>query len=472
MLEYLKTLENHKDAYAVKMLDGPNVDSWTYSDYLHDMKRCAYQLEAKFGPIEGRHICILANTDYRYMVLLGAIIFSRAVAVPLNNLETVENLLFAVNQVESDILILSEYAEKSTFKDLLLVSEETLFDGMAVSPLEKELFDFKDEEANKLALILFTSGTTSLSKGVELSVFSLFGNKRKFLPLVYMNGTEDALNSIGYTNFPMYHLGGILAWLSWTQNGCTICMSKDPKHMLSDLENITIDYAVVTPAILKMWVNCIKRGQKKRIGNPKHVVSGGALIEPTLSKFFMDNNITVAQCYGMTELGNLVTVNYDMENHIDSIGKAMDGVDINFVDGELCIKSWSNMIGYYNNPEETKDCLKDGVISTGDLGYIDEAGYVYLTGRKKNLIILSGGENVSPEEIESKVYENPLVKECKVFEKKDRIAIEVYANNQDEQSIREYISDLNQTQPAYKKIYFVEFRDTEFDKTASGKIKR
>ncbi len=161
-----------------------------------------------------------------------------------------------------------------------------------------------------------------------------------------------------------------------------------------------------------------------------------------------------------------------MENHIDSIGKAIDGAEIICVDGEICVKSWSNMIGYYNNPDETKKCLKDGVIYTGHLGYIDEDGYVYLTGRKKNLIILSGGENVSPEEIESKIYENHLVKECKAFEKNDRIAIEIYANNQDEPNIREYISNLNQTQPAYKKIYFVEFRDTEFDKTASGKIKR
>ncbi len=472
MLAYLKLIESYKDAYIVKMLDGANADSWTYSDYLRDIKRCAYQLESKVGSINGKHICILANTDYRYMVLLGAIIFSRAVAVPLNNYETTENLLAAVELADSDMIICYECAEKESFKDLPVISEEQLFNDIWEFTNEKELLDFTDDESQQLAVILFTSGTTSLAKGVALSVENIFENAIPILPIAYIDGTENADNIVAYTNFPMYHLGGFLLWRNVSTVGGTICMSKDPKHVLNDLENITIDFADVTPALLKLFANCIKRGNRNQIGNARHVMAGGAQIETSLIRFFLDNDITFLQMYGMTETGDVITVNYDMENHIDSIGRAFGDKEVFCVDGEICVKSSSNMIGYYNNPEETKECLKDGVIYTGDLGYIDEDGYVYLTGRKKNLIILSGGENVSPEEIESKVYENPLVKECKVFEQKDRIAIEVYANNQDEQSIREYISDLNKTQPAYKKIYFVEFRETEFEKTASGKIKR
>ncbi len=472
MLDYLNLLEKYSDANVVKMLDGVNVDSWTYADYLRDMKRCAYQLEAQLGNIEGKHICLLANTDYQYMVLVGAIVFSRAVVIPLNNYEIMDNLQYAISQAEADALILPDAEEKRAFKDLTLISQEKLFATISEASDEKELVDFKDEEADNLALILFTSGTTSLSKGVALSVRNLYGNIRRIFPGAYLEGKEDTVNAHAYTNFPMYHLGGIIAWLSWTANGSTICISRDAKHVLSDLENISIDFAAVTPALLKMWVNCIKRGRKDRIGNPRHIISGGALIEPPLIKFFMDNGITVGQYYGMTETGTAVTANFDMDNHIDSIGRSADGAEVFCIDGEICVRSWSNMLGYYKNPEETKECMKDGVVYTGDLGRVDDEGYVYLTGRKKNLIILSGGENVSPEEIETKVYENSLVKECKVFEKKDRIAIEIYAPDQDEQSIKDYISNLNQTLPAYKKIYFVEFRDTEFDKTATGKIKR
>ncbi|WP_242942013.1 class I adenylate-forming enzyme family protein [Pseudobutyrivibrio sp. UC1225] len=465
-------MENHSDAFVAMMLDGKDRDRYTYTEYLRDMRKCAYQLEEQLGGIEGKHICLLANTDYRYMVLLGAILFSRAVAIPLNYNETVDNLMFAINKADADAIICSEYPQTESFKDLAVISEENLFDNISKSLDEKALRDFTDEEAQQLAMIMFTSGTTSLSKGVAISVQSLFGNIRRIFPLVFINESEDTLNSKAYTNFPMYHLGGILAWLSWTSLGGTICMSKDPKHVLTDLSNITIDFGAVTPAMLKVWVNCIKRGHKNRIGNVKHLLSGGALIEPPLIQFFIDNDLTFGQFYGMTETCNAVTENFDMINHIDSIGKAVDETEIFCVDGEICVKSWSNMMGYYKNPEETAECLRDGIIYTGDLGYIDEDGYIYLTGRKKNLIILSGGENVSPEEIETKAYENPLIKECKVFEKKDRIAIEIYAHKEDEESIREYISNLNQVMPAYKKIYFVEFRDTEFDKTASGKIKR
>lgn len=472
MLQYLKMMEGYSDAFVAEMLDGKNIESHTYAEYLKDMRRCAYQLEAQLGDIDGKHICIISKSNYKYMVLLGAIIFSRAVAIPLNNLEIVDNIRFAVNQSEADVLIYSEYPEIDTFKNIVVINEENLFDDISNSSSEKELYDFTEEESQKLSLIIFTSGTTSLSKGVALSVFSLFGNIRKILPLVYRDGIETAVNVKAYTNFPFYHMGGILLWISWTEFGSTICMSKNPKHALADLENITIDYAAVTPAMLKVWINCIKRGHKNRTGNVRHLISGGALIEPPIIKFFVDNDITFGQYYGMTEIGNVITGNFDMENHIDSIGKAIHEADVFCIDGEICVKAWSTMMGYYNNPQESEGCLQDGVIYTGDLGRIDEDGYLYITGRKKNLIILSGGENVSPEEIETKVYENSLVKECKVFEKNDRVAIEVFAQKQDEEIIREYIRDLNQIMPAYKKIYFVEFRDTEFEKTVSGKIKR
>ena len=251
-----------------------------------------------------------------------------------------------------------------------------------------------------------------------------------------------------------------------------LAMSKDPKRVLVDLENNNIDFAVVIPAMVKLWGNYVKRGRKERLGNVKFIISGGASVDTELIKLFTSEGILFTQFYGLTETGSAVTANFYKENITDSIGKAIDGAEIFCKDGEICVKTWSNMAGYYNNLEETEECMQDGVIYTGDLGYVDEDGYIYITGRKKNLIILSGGENVSPEEIESKVYENPVVKECKVFEKNDRVAIEIFAPEQDEKSIREYITNLNQDMPAYKKIYFVDFRNTEFEKTASGKIKR
>ncbi len=161
-----------------------------------------------------------------------------------------------------------------------------------------------------------------------------------------------------------------------------------------------------------------------------------------------------------------------MVNHISSVGSPYDDADVRIVDDEIVIRHWGNMLGYYENEEETQKIIRDGVIYTGDLGYMDEDGYLYITGRKKNLIILSSGENVSPEELERLLYECKAVKECRAYEKNDRIAVAIYAEEASHESIREFIAELNKTLPIYKRIYGIDFQTEELEKTASGKIKR
>jgi long-chain acyl-CoA synthetase len=174
----------------------------------------------------------------------------------------------------------------------------------------------------------------------------------------------------------------------------------------------------------------------------------------------------------MTETCGSVTYNFDMEKHSNSVGQAVDGVELCIIENEICVKSQDNMIRYYKNEIETEKILHDGMIFTGDLGYLDDDGYLYITGRKKNLIILSGGENVSPEELEELMYKNSLVRECRIFEKNDRIHVDVYADATDHEDIRKYISLLNKELPLYKRIYGIEFHNEELPKTATGKIMR
>lgn len=155
-----------------------------------------------------------------------------------------------------------------------------------------------------------------------------------------------------------------------------------------------------------------------------------------------------------------------------SVGRPYDDAEIKIIDGEIGIKYWGNMMGYYKNEEATAEILRDGMIFTGDLGYLDEAGYLYMTGRKKNLIILSSGENVSPEELEKYMYANENVKECLAFEKNDRIHVSVFCDENSQDAIKAHVDELNKKLPLYKRIYGVEFQDKEFEKTATGKIKR
>ena len=468
MIKYLEMMDKYSDICAFKILDGETITSISYSEYLKDIRSCAYMLEQCVGNVEDKHIGIIGRSGYEYYVLMAAIMFSRAVAVPINENETRENIAFALKNSDVEMLVVDEQTDEYNFENVTLIRNEVLFDKTAP---EKELMDYTEEDGGRLAIILHTSGTTSLAKGVALSADNVFHDCFRIYPKRFYGNEDSVRGALVYNNFPCHHLAGLVAWLSFSESGCTICYSKEPRKILSDLENVVIDFAAVTPAVLKLWIKCVKRGRMDRMGMVKDILSGGAVIDPDLVRFFGANGITLGRFYGQTEAG-VVACNYDMDNHFDSIGQAMNGAKISIIDGEICIEFWGNMQGYYNNPEETEKVMKNRVIYSGDLGYMDEDGYVYITGRKKNLIILSGGENVSPEEIEAKLYENKAISECKVYEKNDSIYADIYAPTMTLDEVRDYVKHLNTSMPLYKRISHVEYKANEFEKTSVGKIKR
>lgn len=470
MVEYLNLLRHFIDREMMRTIAGEDCSVKTYADYHRDICRCAKKLETILGPVEGRHIGIIGTSDYEFLVIMAAIIFSRGVAVPLNNREVEDNVLAAVRTSEAELIISDEMPYSDALKKAVRVeTKEGFFEG---ETSEKELADFSDDEADRTVLIIFTSGTTSLSKGVELSAGNLFKTLRNNLPDEYRGGADKTEGIVAYTNNPFYHVGGIMPWLSWTELGVTLCLSKDPRNILSDLEVNRINMAAVIPTVLKLWVKSLSKNKIERLGGVRYIYSGGAALDPNTMDLFYSNGINVIQLYGMTETGGDITVNYDMLNHGASAGRLAEGVTVSFIDGEICVDSFGNMKGYYKNPEETKKTLKSGIIYTGDLGHMDDDGFLYITGRKKNLIILSGGENISPEELENLLYKNPAITECKVYEKNDRIWADAYAPTASESEIKEYVGELNTKLPIYKRIYNVVVKESELEKTASGKIKR
>ena len=468
MINYLELISSYSDLKIFNQLDGGVVFTKTYGDFLKDIKAYAYELEKQLGNVSDKRIGVLANSEYSYVVLLFAIIFSRGVAVPINEKESEKNIQNVIKNSGIDAVVLSEQFDKSAFSDITVIDMKLLIGGNE----EKELADFREDEKEKPALIIYTSGTTSLSKGAVLSAGSLFGGKREGFPKECLENCSNKPYASVYSNFPFYHVGALIGWLEITENGHTFYFSKDSGNVLSDLENIRIDFASVTPAVLKLWAKCVKRNRIDRLGGVKLILTAGAPLDSELVKSFAGVGITVGQFYGQTETGGTISSNYDMINHPGSVGKVNKDVSVSFIDGEICVDFWGNMIGYDNNPEETAKCLADGVVHTGDLGYLDDDGYLYLTGRKKTLIILSGGENVSPEEIEGHLYENKQIKECLVFAKNDRICAEIYAPELTFEEVKAYVDELNKNVPIYKRIYNVELRDCEFEKTSVGKIKR
>ena len=230
-------------------------------------------------------------------------------------------------------------------------------------------------------------------------------------------------------------------------------------------------------------------------GRLTKIVCGGAALNPALVDRFRDIGITVSQGYGITECAPLISVvPFDAYNP-RSCGKVIPHMQV-FIDkarteddfGEIVVKGDNVMLGYYNNPEATADVLSKGWFYTGDYGYIDENNYLYITGRKKNVIVLPGGKNVFPEEIEEYLESVELIEECVVLgrEKDGDVIITaiVYPNRtlaaergiSGEDAIREQIKDdiksVNRRLIGYKQIRAVEFRDEPFEKTSTRKIKR
>jgi long-chain acyl-CoA synthetase len=469
MIEYLKLLENCGERNVFVELDQGTPVCHTYAEYLKDMRACARKLEEKLGNIRDKHIGIVSDNDYVYLVTIFAIIFSRGVAVPLNNRETPEVLAEAVKKADIDALVVSGDVDTTSLQDVILIPDEDLSgDGEE----ESSLFDFDGSEADRTALLLFTSGTTSVSKCVELSVKSIFFGKRPGFPRKLTDKLGLLSAPVVYGAFSFYHMGGIIGWLDCSETGCTLCKSRDIRYVLSDLSAFNADIAVVTPAILKLFLKSLERGRADRLGSVKYIMAAGAVLEPETTAAFISNGIGIGQFYGQTETGGTITTNYDVESNPKSVGKPDRDVRVGIEQGEICVNFWGNMKGYYKDPEETRKTLENGTVFTGDLGYIDENGYVYITGRKKNLIILSGGENVSPEEIEAKIYADPLIRECRVYERNDRIVADIYAPGLSEEQIREYIAALNKELPIYKRISHAEKTESELPKTATGKIRR
>ena len=229
------------------------------------------------------------------------------------------------------------------------------------------------------------------------------------------------------------------------------------------------------------------------------LISGAAGIDPKVSKGFRSFGIHFIQGYGLTECSPIAALNRDVDYRDDAAGLPLPGVEIKIVDpgsdgvGEICVKGPNVMLGYYEDPETTKKVLKDGWFYTGDLGYMDDDQFVYVTGRKKNVIVTKNGKNIYPEEIETLLAKSPYIKECMVYGKNDPVYGDVVVSAtivpdmeaiqaefggrqpSDEEIrnlIRKAVKEVNKSLVIYKYVKDFDLRKEEFAKTTTRKIKR
>ena len=211
-------------------------------------------------------------------------------------------------------------------------------------------------------------------------------------------------------------------------------------------------------------------------GNLRMIISGGAYLDPMYVTAFRDFGVEIYNGYGATECSPCIAFNRPHYNKDGSVGQLIPGTEARATeDGEVQIKGPTVMQGYYNNPEATAETLQDGWYSTGDLGYVDKNGYLFLTGRKKNLIILSNGENISPEELENDFRKDPGVNEVLVYDRKNAIVAEIYPEEAfmgNEDYFNELMKKVNEGRPIYKQVAKVVLRSEDFIRNTTKKVVR
>ena len=272
--------------------------------------------------------------------------------------------------------------------------------------------------------------------------------------------------------------------------GSIICINDSLLRVAKNIKLFQPNMILMVPLMIETFAKKLEEvaGLPKEIvkkevfGEQLHTIcSGGAYLNPAFIDLFNSYGITILQGYGMTECAPVISTSLSWNIKKESVGQLIPNCEAKVVDSELWVRGSSVMLGYYKMPEETAETLEDGWLKTGDLGYVDKDGFVFLTGRKKNLIITKNGENVSPEELENKLSENRIIQEVLVREKDGVIEAEIfpdyeYVKKQEISDVKgvlqQIIDAYNQEAVAYKKIYRLTVRETEFEKTPSKKIKR
>ncbi len=417
---------------------------------------------------ERKKIAIIAENSYLYFVQLFGIIFAGETAVPMNQNFSAEELTGFLSELDIDEVLADEdWADE--LKSL------GISDKIRITIMEEAFAETKltgavdDTDEDDVALMLLSSGTSGKSKAVELSQNNLTASCRRF-----SNAGADEAKTVLQV-LPLYHIGGIILSIEELFRGNSIIIS-NAKYYLMQVCQANIEKLILVPAMAKNLFDKASAREEieEGLSHVKEMLCVGAALSKETADEMLKRDIAPIVYYGMTETTG--TVSCDGPYREGASGKVACHNEVRISDdGEILIRGDNVTRGYYKNREETETIFVDGWLYTGDIGEIDEDGYLYLKGRTKNIIILSNGENVSPEELEEKILKCDLVEEVMVYGKDSVIAARVYCpdNGEDTQTqVKAFFRTLNKSLPTTKKIKDIEFSDAPLPKSSLGKIKR
>ena len=458
--------------------DGKTVVEKKYREYAQDIRRMTAYLKAEVPDIKGRRIALLSRNCYEFCVASYGIILAGGVLVTLNQKKTWEELEYELGLVEP-ALILNDGIDYGCRAEL----------EAAYGPKLRPMDCYKDTAPGELTncvghddlmMLMFTSGTTGRSKGVMLSERNMCASLHTYSEVAENWITNrlpagQKLPLSHMTLLPLFHMACFVCVMSYPPAGWALNLCGDIRDFYRDLGLMHSDVMASAPMLVETIYNDMKRGRVSRLNGLWDLCCSSAALDPRMLLELAQNGFVVNQCYGMTETFGDGILNFtQVEKHMSAVGKPDDHVQYKLDEtGEICIKGDCVMLGYYKDPEATAEVIDaDGWFHTGDLARMDEEGFYYITGRKKNLIILASGENVSPEELEKKLALCPAITECIVKEKSQKICAVIYCPEDKQEEVRVFVTEVNRSLPLYKRISAVEFTAEPLPRNALGKLLR
>ena len=496
-----------------------------------------YQTAHEFGEallqkgLQGKHIAIAGENSLEWLISFFTVTAIGSVAVLIDIDQDTDTIRKMISSADCDFLIMSDSVKKLFSKDGPISKMESISicsddkkapnsfqsvcaQGAQLIAQQRKAFLNLKTNGNDLAVIAFTSGTTNASKAVMLSQKGILINAGQSMAMVKF--TEKV-----FTFLPFFHTYGITCCvLNALIAGCHLCINGNLKTFQRDLGLFRPGTLLAVPLVMEiinknlsqalsdaglpenppekqlLWFHRKEESvppewkaiKQKCLGDLSLLICGGACLAPDVVERMHKFGIVCLEGYGITECSPLISVNRNKDYCFGSVGKILPCFQLKLQEDEILVRGDSVMIGYYKDKELTDSVLIDGWFHTGDLGVLDKNGFLHITGRKKNLIVLKNGKKVSPEEIETRVSQLPLVKEviaygASIGEVKDnaRLAVMIYPDPDKTQGMNSYevlnllqkqIDELNVEYPSYKQIQLVNLRETPFEKTSAQKIKR
>ena len=492
----------HGDRVFLQYEENGEVFRVTYKEFARECDAIAAWTRDKRAQVGHKlKVGILGVSSHHYLAVLLGVMSGGDTGIPLDVQLNAEKLADCLNRSDVDVLFYDWDFHPLTeeVKDACPNVTEyiSLQHGKHVNCSDKILKAYEgrrvesDAKADECAMILFTSGTTGRGKGVMLSNGNLMDNN------FCTTDTNHPENEIYLNVLPIHHVfclnGDVFTVMRY---GGILCLNRDMKKLAEHILLFEPTVIRMVPMMAKTLYNRIailnrqhpeipiRKIKEQVLGTRLHkIISGGGYLAPELAANYQRLGIAIAQGYGMSECSpKISSPDWTRPDKIASVGRIVDRCEVRIVDGEIQVKSPSVMMGYYKEPDKTAEAITpDGWLCTGDIGHVDEEGFLYLTGRKKNLIILSNGENVAPEELENLFEDERLIEDILVYGADDTICAEVYPNfkyaeaaniTDIEGTVTQIIKKHNGELPTFKRIMRSSIREVPFAKTSSRKIIR